>query len=157
MVNTKVKPEISFWCETQRSSSGVNSPTVVLVCTRWQSEGSYSTLRGVRTRVISSCVGVVCVHERCPCFYFWLTVSYCFQTTGISVTGHNLIIIIAAPLISCRVVRRRHYRPWIKSRFKLPGRQWESNPQSSEQLWPMTIKIGTCNKTAGHRDDRLTM
>ena len=28
---------------------------------------------------------------------------------------------------------------------KLPGRQWESNPQPSEQLRPMTIK--TCAST----------
>ena len=31
---------------------------------------------------------------------------------------------------------------------KLPGRQWESNPQPSEQLRPMTIKISTSTETA---------
>ena len=31
---------------------------------------------------------------------------------------------------------------------KLPGQQWESNPQSSEQLRPMTIKISASTETA---------
>ena len=31
---------------------------------------------------------------------------------------------------------------------KLPGRQWESNPQPSEQLRPMTIKTSTSTETA---------
>ena len=31
---------------------------------------------------------------------------------------------------------------------KLPGRQWESNPQPSEQLRPMTIKTSASTKTA---------
>ena len=31
---------------------------------------------------------------------------------------------------------------------KLPGRQWESNPQPSEQLRPMTIKTCTSTETA---------
>ena len=31
---------------------------------------------------------------------------------------------------------------------KLPGRQWESNPQSSEQLQPMTIKTSASTETA---------
>ena len=31
---------------------------------------------------------------------------------------------------------------------KLPGRQWESNPQHSEQLRPMTIKTSTSTETA---------
>ena len=52
------------------------------------------------------------------------------------------------PLISCRAVRRRHYRSKIKSRWKLPGRQWESNPQPSEQLRPMTIKTSASAETA---------
>ena len=31
---------------------------------------------------------------------------------------------------------------------KLPGRQWESNPQPSEQLRPMTIKTSASTETA---------
>ena len=31
---------------------------------------------------------------------------------------------------------------------KLPGRQWESNPQRSEQLRPMTIKTSASTETA---------
>ena len=31
---------------------------------------------------------------------------------------------------------------------KLPGRQWESNPQPSEQLRPMTIKISASTEMA---------
>ena len=31
---------------------------------------------------------------------------------------------------------------------KLPGRQWESNPQTSEQLRPMTIKASASAETA---------
>ena len=31
---------------------------------------------------------------------------------------------------------------------KLPDRQWESNPQPSEQLWPMTIKARASTETA---------
>ena len=31
---------------------------------------------------------------------------------------------------------------------KLPDRQWESNPQPSEQLRPMTIKISASIETA---------
>ena len=31
---------------------------------------------------------------------------------------------------------------------KLPGRQWESNPQSSEQLRPITIKTSASTETA---------
>ena len=31
---------------------------------------------------------------------------------------------------------------------KLSGRQWESNPQPSEQLRPMTIKISASTETA---------
>ena len=31
---------------------------------------------------------------------------------------------------------------------KLPGRQWESNPQPSAQLRPMTIKTNTSTETA---------
>ena len=44
-------------------------------------------------------------------------------------------------------VRRRHYRPRIKS-WKLPGRQWESNPQPSEQLRLMMIKTSASTETA---------
>ena len=32
--------------------------------------------------------------------------------------------------------------------IKLPGRQWESNPQSSEQLRPMTIKTSASTESA---------
>ena len=32
--------------------------------------------------------------------------------------------------------------------WKLPGRQWESNPQPSEQLRPMTIKTSASTETA---------
>ena len=42
---------------------------------------------------------------------------------------------------------RVHYRPRIKSQ-KTAGRQWESNPQPSEQLQPMTIKTSTSVETA---------
>ena len=31
---------------------------------------------------------------------------------------------------------------------KLFGRQWESNPQPSEQLWPITIKTSASTETA---------
>ena len=31
---------------------------------------------------------------------------------------------------------------------KLPGRKWESNPQTSEQLRPMTIKTSASTETA---------
>ena len=31
---------------------------------------------------------------------------------------------------------------------KLPGRQWESNPQPSEELRPMTIKTSASTETA---------
>ena len=31
---------------------------------------------------------------------------------------------------------------------KLPGRQWKSNPQPSEQLWPMMIKTIASTETA---------
>ena len=31
---------------------------------------------------------------------------------------------------------------------KLPGQQWETNPQPSEQLRPMTIKTSACTETA---------
>ena len=42
--------------------------------------------------------------------------------------------------------------PYITGRelnlIKLPGRQWESTPQPSEQLRPMTIKTGASTETA---------
>ena len=42
------------------------------------------------------------------------------------------------PYIICRELNLR----------KLPGRQWESNPQTSEQLRPMTIKTSASTETA---------
>ena len=42
--------------------------------------------------------------------------------------------------------------PYIRGREldlrKLPGRQWESNSQPSEQLQPMTIKTSASTETA---------
>ena len=52
------------------------------------------------------------------------------------------------PLISCCAVQTRYYRLRIKSRWKLPGRQWELNPQPSEQLRPMTIKTSSSTEMA---------
>ena len=51
-------------------------------------------------------------------------------------------------LISRRAVRRRNYRQIIKSRWKLPGRQWESNSQPSEQLRSMMIKTNALTDSA---------
>ena len=43
-----------------------------------------------------------------------------------------------APYVICRELNLR----------KLPGRQWESNPQPSKQLRPMTIKTSASTETA---------
>ena len=49
---------------------------------------------------------------------------------------------------SRRTVRRRHYQPRIKSQRNLACRLWESNPQPSEQLRPMTIKTSAFANSA---------
>ena len=51
-------------------------------------------------------------------------------------------------LISRRAVRRWHYRPRIKSGWKLPCWQWKLNPQPSVQLRPMMIKTSTSTEMA---------
>ena len=52
------------------------------------------------------------------------------------------------PVISRRAVRRRHYRPRIKSQKTARSVVRELNPQPSEQLRPITIKTSASTETA---------
>ena len=83
------------------------------------------------------------------CDTFCLTVAPWFSDiTDVSTIGHSFKTDRSlTPLFHVAQYGNDIINRELKLR-KLPGRQWESNPQPSEQLRPMTIKTSASTETA---------